>query len=47
MQYLFLHPMPAPWLLADFLAILVTLGIVLFVVQQENRRQTYEFLCET
>ncbi len=32
MQYLFQHPFPAQWLLADVLTVLVTLLVVLFVV---------------
>ena len=32
MQYLFQHPMPVPWLLADILTILVTLLVGIFIV---------------
>ncbi len=36
MQYLFGHPMPVPWLLADILTILVTLLVVVFIVQKSR-----------
>jgi hypothetical protein len=36
MQYLFQHPMPIPWLLADILAILVTLLVVIYIVQRSK-----------
>ena len=36
MQYLFQHPMPVPWLLADLLTVLVTLFVLVFVVQKSR-----------
>ncbi len=36
MQYLFQHPMPVPWLLADILAILVTLLVGIFIVKKSR-----------
>ncbi len=30
MQYLFQHPMPVPWLLADILTLLISLVVVVF-----------------
>ena len=36
MQYLFQHPMPVPWLLADILTILVTLLVVVFIVRRSK-----------
>src|SRR5664280_2580032 len=36
MQYLFQHPMPIPWLLADLLTVLVTLLVLVFVVQKSR-----------
>ena len=36
MQYLFQHPMPVPWLLADILTLLVTLLVVVFIVQRSK-----------
>jgi hypothetical protein len=35
-QYLFQHPMPAPWLLADILTILVTLLVGIFIVRKSR-----------
>ena len=34
MRYLFQHPMPVPWLLADILTILVTLLVGIFIVRK-------------
>src|SRR5512140_3483696 len=34
MQYLFQHPMPAPWLLADVITILVSLFVLIFIVRK-------------
>ena len=36
MRYLFQHPMPIPWLLADILTILVTLLVGIFVVRKSH-----------
>jgi hypothetical protein len=36
MQYLFGHPMPVPWLLADILTILITLLVVVFIVRKSR-----------
>ena len=36
MQYVFLHPMPVPWLLADILTILITLLVVIFIVRRSR-----------
>ena len=36
MQYLFQHPMPVPWLLADILTILVTLLVGMFILQRSK-----------
>ena len=36
MQYLFLHPLPIPWLLADILTLLISLVVVVFVVKKSN-----------
>ena len=36
MQYLFQHPMPVPWLLADILTILVTLLVGIFIVRKSK-----------
>jgi hypothetical protein len=36
MQYLFQHPMPVPWLLADILVILVTLLVVIFIIRKSK-----------
>ena len=36
MQYLFQHPMPLPWLLADILTILVTLLVGIFIVRKSR-----------
>jgi hypothetical protein len=36
MRYLFQHPMPVPWLLADILTILVTLLVVAFMVRRSK-----------
>jgi hypothetical protein len=35
-QYLFQHPMPVPWLLADILTILVTLLVGIFIVRKSH-----------
>ena len=34
MRYLFQHPMPVPWLLADILTLLVTLLVGIFIVRK-------------
>ncbi len=36
MQYLFQHPMPVPWLLADILTILITLLVGIFIVRKSR-----------
>jgi hypothetical protein len=36
MQYLFQHPMPIPWLLADILTVLITLLMVVFIVRKSR-----------
>jgi hypothetical protein len=36
MQYLFQHPMPVPWLLADILTLLVTLLVGMFVIRKSK-----------
>jgi len=36
MQYLFQHPIPIPWLLADLLTILVTLLVVVYIVRKSK-----------
>ena len=36
MRYLFQHPMPVPWLLADILTILVTLLVGIFIVRKSK-----------
>lgn len=36
MQYLFKNPMPAPWLLADLLTILVSLYIIIFIASRSK-----------
>lgn len=36
MQYLFQHPMPVPWLLADILTILITLLVAVFIVRKSR-----------
>jgi hypothetical protein len=36
MQYLFQHPMPVPWLIADLLTLLVSLLIVIFIVRKSK-----------
>ena len=36
MKYLFQHPMPMPWLLADILTILITLLVVAFLVRRSK-----------
>jgi len=36
MQYLFQHTIPAPWLLADFLTILISLFVVVFIVRKSK-----------
>lgn len=36
MQYLFQHPMPLPWLLADILTILVTLVVLVYIVRNSK-----------
>ncbi len=36
MQYLFQHPMPVPWLLADILTLAITLVVLVFVVNKSR-----------
>ena len=36
MQYLFQHPMPVPWLMADILTILLTLLVGIFIVRKSR-----------
>ena len=45
MQYLFQHPMPVPWLLADLLTVLVTLFVLVFVVQKSRHPVTALLEC--
>jgi hypothetical protein len=36
MQYVFQHPMPAPWLLADILTLLISLLVVVYIVNKSR-----------
>ncbi len=36
MQYLFQHPMPVPWLLADLLTLVISLVVVIYVVKDSR-----------
>ena len=36
MKYLFLHPMPVPWLLADLLTVLITLLVGIFIIRKSR-----------
>jgi hypothetical protein len=45
LQYLFQHPMPIPWLLADLLTLLITLIVVIFFVRKSRHPVVFLLEC--